>query len=112
MVGIGIERSVLVARIEERCRLMLERGWKEEALKVREAGGFGKTAVQALGYREVLAWADGELDRDQAWERIAARTRRFARRQGTWFRKFDVRWVADESGGEAQVEGVLRELGW
>ena len=49
--------------------------------------------MAALGYAEVLAWDAGELTREEAEERIAVRTRQFARRQRTWYQKFDVNWI-------------------
>ena len=91
---------------------MLDAGWREEALRVRESPGFGPTAVQALGYREVLAWADGELERDEAEQTIALRTRQFSRRQRTWYRKFDARWVESGPPDEDRVRATLAALGW
>ena len=93
LVGLEVPRAELDARIRARTEAMLSAGWREEALAVRAARGFGPSAAQALGYAEVLAWADGALDREQAAERIQQRTRQFARRQLTWFRKLPIRWL-------------------
>ncbi len=88
LVGLELGPDELDRRIRARTAAMLDAGWREEALAVRAGPGFGPTAVQALGYREVLAWADGALTRAEAEAAIALRTRQFARRQRTWYRKF------------------------
>jgi tRNA dimethylallyltransferase len=93
LVGLSVEREVLEERIRARAAIMLDQGWREEAVAVRDGPGFGPSAVAALGYEEVLAWEKGELTREEALERIAVRTRQFARRQRTWYQKFDVTWI-------------------
>lgn len=95
-------------RIAARARTMLASGWREEALAIRDGPGFGPTASQALGYAEVLAWADGKLEREACLERIVLRTRQFARRQRTWFRHIEglVRVPA-----EVALEEALDALG-
>jgi tRNA dimethylallyltransferase len=67
---------------------MLERGWVEEARAIRAGCGFGPTAIQALGYRQVLELADGLRPRAQVEAELVRLTRRFVRRQRTWFRSF------------------------
>ena len=93
MVGLSVEREVLEQRIRTRAAAMLDRGWREEAVAVRDGPGFGRSAVSALGYAEVLAWDAGRLTREEAEESIAVRTRQFARRQRTWYQKFDITWI-------------------
>jgi len=93
LVGLSVERDVLEERIRARAAIMLDQGWREEAVAVRDGPGFGSSAGAALGYEEVLAWDAGELTRQEALERIAVRTRQFARRQRTWYQKFDITWI-------------------
>jgi tRNA dimethylallyltransferase len=84
----------LEERIRARTEEMLAAGWIDEVRAVQGGPGFGPTSIQALGYREVLAHLAGELDQDELRERIALRTRQFARRQRTWLRRFDeLHWV-------------------
>lgn len=90
IVGLEVPVEVLDARIRERTRAMLDAGWPAEAARLRDAGGLGESAVQALGYAEALAVAEGRLSTEEAAAEIALRTRQFARRQRTWYRKFDV----------------------
>ena len=111
-VVVGLERPVdeLEGRMRERVRTMLASGWIEEAVKIRDGPGFGPTSCQALGYREVLAHVDGELDRFELEDRVFLRTRQFARRQGTWFRRFPARWI--EAGKRGVVDALRSALGW
>lgn len=103
LCGLAPEPDELERRIRERTRAMLDAGWPEEAARVREAPGLGPTAIQALGYREALALHDGELTRAEARERIALRTRQFARRQRTWYRHFgEIVWVRSPRNEDAR----------
>ena len=73
-------------------------GWPAEAKRVSEGAGLGPSAVQALGYDAALRVAKGEVSAADAHGEIALRTRQFARRQRTWFRKFDIDWVDPRDG--------------
>ena len=108
IVGLSVEREVLEERIRARSAIMLDQGWRAEAVAVRDGPGFGQSAAAALGYEEVLAWDAGELTREEAEERIAVRTRQFARRQRTWYQKFDITWIpADAPNLRDQARTVL-----
>lgn len=115
LVGIGHAVPDLDARIRARTKHMLAAGWVEEALAVRAGAGFGPTAIQALGYAEVLQLGDGEIERSTCIEQVALRTRQFARKQRTWYRKFEeIHWLTGEiekSLGELRDE-TLRAFGW
>ena len=110
LVGLTCSREELDRRILDRTEAMVNSAWREEALAVRAGSGFGPGAAQALGYAEVLDWADGVLTRKEAVERIALRTRQFGRRQRTWYRKFEITWI--EADAEDRAGRALQELGW
>jgi tRNA dimethylallyltransferase len=116
LVGIRREDAELEERIRDRAARMLDAGWREEVLALRDRGGLGQTACQALGYAEVLEWAEGRLAREEVLERITLITRQFARRQRTWTRKFPIDWievVADEAvPDEGRVRRALQTFGW
>src|SRR4051795_7189126 len=110
-VGVDIPRDVLDERIEQRVTAMWEAGLLEEVRRLADRGlRKGRTANRALGYQQVLAFLDGHLTEDEAFERTVVGTRRFARRQDAWFRK-DPRifWVGwDDSDRVAQALAVMR----
>ena len=94
-VGVDIDRETLDRRIEQRVEEMWAAGFVDE---VRELSGRGlregRTANRALGYRQILAHLDGEISAAVARERTFTGTRRFARRQDSWFRKDPrIAWV-------------------
>ena len=89
------ERERLYARIEMRIDEMLKTGLVEEVKALKNMGcQRGMVSMQGLGYKELLAWLDGECTYEQAVEILKRDTRHFAKRQLTWFRREkDVVWV-------------------
>ncbi len=83
-----LSRDCLRERVRERSKKMLEKGLVDEVRRIREGGGFGPTAEAAIGYREVLAFLEGELPADELIYRIRSNTHRLVRRQDTWLRTF------------------------
>ncbi|MDQ1106833.1 tRNA (adenosine(37)-N6)-dimethylallyltransferase MiaA [Nocardioides zeae] len=94
-VGVRIDRPTLDARIALRVDLMFAAGLVAEVERLLAAGlGEGLTAARAIGYREVAAHLAGELTEAEARERTIIATRRFARRQESWFGKDPrIAWV-------------------
>jgi tRNA dimethylallyltransferase len=94
-VGVRIPRPALDARIEERVRRMWQDGLVEEVRGLADRGlRDGLTAGRALGYQQVLAFLAGACSEEEAFERTVVGTRRFARRQESWFVKDErVAWV-------------------
>jgi tRNA dimethylallyltransferase len=103
-------RSELHARIEIRVVGMIAAGLVGEVEQLLSAGHtLGRTARQAVGYREALDYLAGEYGRDEMIARIKARTRRFAKRQGTWFRSLsECRFV--DIAGEVDADALANEL--
>ena len=110
-VGIDIDRPALDARIADRVNQMWRAGLVAEVRRLA-AGGLrdGLTASRALGYRQVLAFLAGEIGEDEARELTITATRRFARRQDSWFRK-DPRIVWLPHDAPDLVDRVLSLLG-
>ncbi len=87
-LGVEVPRPVLDERIELRVRRMWEAGLVDEVRGLLPHGlAHGRTASRALGYAQVLRFLDGEWSEDQAFEETVRATRRFARRQESWFRR-------------------------
>ena len=105
-----MERTHLYARIEERVDQMLGEGLVEEVIRLRSQGyQAGLNSMQALGYKQVWAYLEGRLDYAGMVRAIKDETRRFAKRQYTWFKKDQrIRWVDVGSYGEtgALVEKI------
>jgi len=114
-VGLTLPRTGLYDAVEKRARRMLERGWLAEVECLRESclpehahgpGGCSLRelpAFQAIGYRQLADHLDGNLTLEQALEETVRATRRYAKRQETWFRKEPhVRWIDASKAGEAQ----------
>ncbi|HYH35501.1 MAG TPA: tRNA (adenosine(37)-N6)-dimethylallyltransferase MiaA [Nocardioides sp.] len=90
-VGIDIDRATLDERIAVRVRAMYDAGLVQE---VERLGPLGPTAATAIGYRQAAAHLAGELTLDEAVEQTIGATRRFARRQESWWRRDPrIRWV-------------------
>lgn len=82
------ERAVLYERINRRTEEMLREGLVEEVRALRDAGyGRELTSMQAIGYKEIMAYLDGEYTIEEAAEQIRLHTRHFAKRQITWFKR-------------------------
>ncbi len=94
-VGVDIDRETLDRRIEQRVERMWADGFVDEVRGLVGRGlREGRTANRALGYQQVLAFLDGEITETEAKERTMTGTRRFARRQDSWFRKDPrITWV-------------------
>lgn len=103
-IGVDIDRPTLDARIAARVDRMWEQGFVEEVRRLAEHGlREGLTANRALGYRQILAFLDGEITEDEAREQTITGTRRFARRQDSWFRKDErITWVQYDDPGRVE----------
>ena len=95
---IAREREDIYRRINERVEIMFDKGLVDEVQSLLDnPGGLSKQAKQALGYKEIIQYLDGGLTLDDAKEMVKQSTRRFAKRQMTWFRSFpDVQWLETE----------------
>ncbi len=114
-VGIDCPRPVIDERIEARVQRMWEAGLVDE-VRALEAQGLrdGPTASRALGYQQVLAVLAGDLTEEAAVTSTVNGTRKFARRQDSWFRKDDrIRWVAhdDPDRASSALAGVRAVTG-
>jgi tRNA dimethylallyltransferase len=111
-LGVQVDRAELDRRIEARVDRMWAAGFEAEVRRLAARGlRDGKTASRALGYQQMLRFLDGELTSDDAREETARATRRFARRQESWFRRDPrVRWLGPGEGlpGRALSEIDLR----
>lgn len=94
MIGLTMERSLLYERINQRVEQMIADGLVDEVRRLLERGyDPSLTSLQGLGYKELIPYLQGACTLDEAIEEIKKRTRRFAKRQLTWFRRMpEVHW--------------------
>ncbi len=110
LVRLDRDTAELDGRLEQRVRAMVSAGFLDE-VRALDAAGIrqGPTASRALGYRQMLAVLDGTLALEQAIVDTTAATRRFVRRQRSWFRR-DSRMVDVDAAGPGAAERVLELL--
>ena len=84
---INMDRQILYNRINKRVEIMIENGLIEEVKNLLDKYKEFPTAMQGLGYKEVVEYLNGYLTKDEMIEKIKQETRRYAKRQLTWFRK-------------------------
>jgi tRNA dimethylallyltransferase len=111
-IGVDIPREVLDERIALRVERMWDAGFVDEVRRLAEHGlREGRTANRALGYQQVLAFLDGEITEERAKEQTVTGTRRFARRQDSWFRKDPrITWVRwDDPDRVAKAIAAVRQ---
>jgi tRNA dimethylallyltransferase len=108
----GLRRDLadLRARIDARVDTMFARGLVEETRRLLDRGlAQNKTAMQALGYRQVVEHLRGEYSLPETIELVKIKTRQFAKRQMTWFRgQANVKWI--ELMSETSLETIIPQL--
>jgi tRNA dimethylallyltransferase len=107
-IGLTMDRAKLYSRIEQRIDMMLHQGLIEEVKQLKEKGlEQNNVALQALGYKEIIYWLNGEIDYDRAVELLKRDTRHFAKRQLSWFRRMpEINWF-DCTDGNKNAEHFL-----
>ncbi|MDZ7772803.1 MAG: tRNA (adenosine(37)-N6)-dimethylallyltransferase MiaA [Balneolaceae bacterium] len=109
--GLRREREELYRRINLRAKRMAEEGLVEEVERLLEAGyTTDDPGLNTVGYREPAAFLRGEISREEMVRRIQARTRRYAKRQLTWFRRWDfIRWVDADGQSPAEITRTIAD---
>ncbi|AUG57623.1 tRNA (adenosine(37)-N6)-dimethylallyltransferase MiaA [Acetivibrio saccincola] len=106
IIGLTKEREKLYEDIEKRVDLMMEQGLVEEVKNLMEMGYDKNTiAMQGLGYKEIISYLKGEISKEEAVYILKRDTRRYAKRQITWFKKLkNVYWIkVDEIKKEKEI---------
>ncbi|MCM3748977.1 tRNA (adenosine(37)-N6)-dimethylallyltransferase MiaA [Paenibacillus pasadenensis] len=95
ILGLTMDRAELYRRIEQRIDLMMEEGLAAEVSALLERGVPEQSvAMQGLGYKELIPWLKGVTTLEEAVELLKRDTRRFAKRQLSWFRHMsDIHWI-------------------
>lgn len=107
-IGLSMEREMLYERINKRVDQMVQTGLFEEAERLYNKGVRNCQSVQAIGYKEIYSYLEGELSKEESIQLLKRNTRRFAKRQFTWFRhQMDVEWFEmDEATFSKKIAAI------
>ena len=109
---ITMDREKLYERINLRVDLMIKAGLIEEVKNLCKKYKELPTALQGLGYKEVVEYLDGKISKEEMIEKIKQETRRYAKRQLTWFRKYDnLIWLDGLGDLQNNIKIILEEYG-
>lgn len=119
VIGLSLPRQVLYERIENRIDAMIEAGWIDEVQQLLQDGVSPEAqAMKAIGYKELALYLDGQLSLEAASELIKKRTRHFAKRQMTWFKRMPyIRWyekddfVTEDELASAVIQDIETKWG-
>lgn len=119
VIGLSLPRQVLYERIEKRIDAMIEAGWIDEVQQLLQDGVSPEAqAMKAIGYKELALYLDGQLSLEAASELIKKRTRHFAKRQMTWFKRMSyIRWyekddfVTEDELASAVIQDIETKWG-
>lgn len=100
-IGLQWERQLLYRRIEARVEAMLAVGWLEETQNIAAEYGFECKGLQSLGYRELTGFMNREMDWETTVALIQQNTRRYAKRQTSWFKRdAEIEWFTPDQAEE------------
>ncbi|MFI5252545.1 MAG: tRNA (adenosine(37)-N6)-dimethylallyltransferase MiaA [Bacteroidota bacterium] len=113
LIALDWNRKTLYERINERTKRMIEQGLIDEVKRLQELGySRDLNALQTVGYQEAFRFLAGEISYDDMVELIKRNTRRYAKRQMTWFRADKrIRWIPvdDSTNFETLAENILKD---
>lgn len=109
--GLNMPREKLYKRIDLRVDIMIKQGLIEEVEKIYKKYSEFPTAMQGLGYKEVVEYLNNNLTKEEMIEKIKQETRRYAKRQMTWFRKNkQTIWLDTENTVQNNLQIILEGL--
>ncbi|MCU9611976.1 tRNA (adenosine(37)-N6)-dimethylallyltransferase MiaA [Caldibacillus lycopersici] len=111
LIGLTMDRELLYQRINDRVDIMMQRGLLNEVRTLHASGLQNVQSLQAIGYKELLEYLDGHVSLEEAIANLKQNTRRFAKRQFTWFKnKMDIMWF--DLTDERQYEKIFEEISY
>ena len=110
--AISMDRDKLYDRINKRVDIMINDGLIDEVKNLIEKYSDMPTALQGLGYKEIVKYLNGDYSKEDAIEKIKQESRRYAKRQLTWFRRNkEIIWLDASNGVDKNSEIILKEIG-
>ena len=108
---LNMDREKLYAKINRRVDIMIEKGLIEEVKELEKKYKKFPTAMQGLGYKEVIDYIEGKYTKEEMIEKIKIETRRYAKRQLTWFRKNkEAIWLNALETKENNIQQILEHM--
>lgn len=109
--GINMERSLLYERINKRVDIMVKQGLIEEVKNLIKKYPKFPTAMQAIGYKEIVEYLNNEITKEEAIEKIKQETRRYAKRQITWFKRIEnLIWLDGLNSTQNNINIILEVM--
>lgn len=109
--AINIERHILYERINKRVDIMIAQGLMEEVKKIIKKYPEFPTAMQAIGYKEIVEYLDNKITIEDAIEKIKQETRRYAKRQITWFKRIEnIKWLDGLEETQNNIKIILEVM--
>lgn len=111
MFAINMDRTLLYDRINKRVDIMIEKGLIEEVQAIYDKYKEFPTSMQALGYKEVVEYLENKVTKEEMIDKIKMESRRYAKRQLTWFRKNkNTIWLNAQDGISHNINVILEEI--
>ena len=111
LFGLQLDRELLYQRINQRVDKMIKQGLVEEVKRILKRYEQFPTAMQGLGYKEVVWYLKGEISYEEMIEKIKQESRRYAKRQMTWFRKYkEMIWLNALDENQRNIEKIKEEI--
>lgn len=109
--AITMDRKKLYERIEKRVDQMIEEGLIQEVEKIRKKYNRFPTAMQGLGYKEVVEYLENKVTKEEMVEKLKKETRHYAKRQLTWFRKYkELTWLEGDADININIETIIKQM--
>ena len=109
--ALNMERAILYERINKRVDIMIRQGLIEEVKNILKKYNEFPTAMQAIGYKEIVEYLKGYLTKQDAIDKIKQESRRYAKRQITWFKKIEnVKWLDGLDKEQDNINIIMEEV--
>ena len=111
--GLNTDRQYLYERINKRVDIMIDCGLIEEVKSILTNHQEFSTAMQAIGYKEIVQFLQGKITKEEAIEKIKQETRRYAKRQITWFKRIkNIQWLNSKDNWQKNLNIILEDIKW
>jgi tRNA dimethylallyltransferase len=109
-IGLHLDREILKKRIDQRTDYMIQSGLVDEVIRLRQMGyGPDLKSMQSIGYLEINKYLDGGLELKDAIEKIKTETKKYAKRQMTWFRRNkNIQWI--EGSDIEKIKDIINKF--